>query len=90
MRVEWAWVWRDACTGDSGGPVTQAEILVGLVSFGHGCGRAQFPGVNTRVANYIVWINYKYGHYVTFWTLPNFPNFDCSGTPSNRVTLNQG
>ncbi|XP_026481294.1 trypsin-7-like [Ctenocephalides felis] len=41
---------KDSCQGDSGGPlVTEDEILVGIVSFGSGCG--QLPGVYTRIAS---------------------------------------
>jgi secreted trypsin-like serine protease len=47
---------RDSCQGDSGGPLfaymspKEPVVLVGVVSFGHGCGRARFPGVYTKVA----------------------------------------
>ena len=49
---------KDACQGDSGGPLvktngassTADDELVGIVSSGEGCGRADFPGVYTEVA----------------------------------------
>ena len=50
---------KDACQGDSGGPVIQNGVAVGLVSWGVGCGDARYPGVKTRVANYIDWIQSK-------------------------------
>ncbi|XP_050087791.1 serine protease persephone-like isoform X2 [Anopheles aquasalis] len=49
----------DTCQGDSGGPVQvmiEAKFrLIGVVSFGHSCG-SSLPGVLTRVAAYIDWI----------------------------------
>lgn len=51
----------DTCTGDSGGPI-QSEIdgrwtILGITSFGVGCAREEFPGVYTRVDNFLSWIN---------------------------------
>ena len=50
---------KDSCSGDSGGPIiagTSGSDLVGLVSWGIGCARAEFPGVYTRVGQFVTWI----------------------------------
>ncbi|KAM9262039.1 granzyme K-like [Morus bassanus] len=48
---------RDACKGDSGGPLICAGRYSGIVSFGKGCGKRGMPGVCTRLTEeYIVWL----------------------------------
>ncbi|MEV7192235.1 serine protease [Streptomyces sp. NPDC093510] len=47
----------DTCQGDSGGPMfrrdeTGAYIQVGIVSWGNGCARPQYPGVYTEVSTF--------------------------------------
>ena len=46
--------------GDSGsGMVCERSgvwYLTGVVSFGRGCGQAEYPGVNVRVQRYVTWI----------------------------------
>jgi secreted trypsin-like serine protease len=49
----------DTCQGDSGGPLVVRPahlppVLVGVVSWGLGCGR--FPGVYTRLENFRTWM----------------------------------
>ncbi|CAH1635913.1 unnamed protein product [Spodoptera littoralis] len=47
---------KDACQGDSGGPLYFSDILVGVVSWGHECANATYPGVSTAVSSYTDWI----------------------------------
>ncbi|KAG8580725.1 hypothetical protein GDO81_007398 [Engystomops pustulosus] len=58
---------QDACSGDSGGPMItnfgDTWFLVGLVSWGDGCGRLDNFGVYTKVNNYIHWIHHELTNY---------------------------
>lgn len=56
---------EDTCQGDSGGPLiaivendigTQKYTLIGVTSWGYGCGEVNKPGVYAEVADYINWI----------------------------------
>ncbi|TMW55638.1 hypothetical protein Poli38472_010520 [Pythium oligandrum] len=56
---------KDSCQGDSGGPLTvkagSDDALVGVVSWGNGCGLAGYPGVYASVPSAKAWIDATVG-----------------------------
>lgn len=54
---------KDACLGDSGGPIiiegndAVADVQVGVVSFGVGCANPDFPAIYARVSDQLWWID---------------------------------
>lgn len=62
---------RDACLGDSGGPMACHRpadgrwVLLGITSNGDGCGRPNRPGVYSQVAGFLTWIQEKISEEIT-------------------------
>ncbi|XP_076395060.1 vitellin-degrading protease isoform X1 [Megachile rotundata] len=51
---------KDSCKGDSGGPLVNINhTIIGITSWGSGCGESYSPGVYTDVIGLIDWIKHK-------------------------------
>ncbi|XP_072215372.1 granzyme K-like [Excalfactoria chinensis] len=66
---------RDACRGDSGGPLICGRKYSGIVSFGEKCGLGDKPGVYTQLTEiYIDWIKKTLSRNGEVWDRQDSPN----------------
>ena len=79
---------KDSCQGDSGGPIVirknNKHIQVGVVSWGEGCARENYPGVYARVSSAHGWIKQVVCGNEGMWnTNASF----CDGSNNNSPTM---
>ena len=71
---------KNSCRGDSGGPLIASDpmrngamSLIGVVSFGFGCGDPDYPGVYAEVSHFITWLNQQMPDLITCPAPPSTP-----------------
>lgn len=78
---------KGSCLGDDGGPLSINQVLLGVTSWGLGCGEPAQPHVYTRVARFRQWITACAGagcDRLTETTTTCVDGFtDCDGDPAN-------
>jgi hypothetical protein len=75
---------KDACAGDSGGPLVSGKgaggLLVGVVSWGTGCGLKAYPGVYSLTVHNRCWIERTIG-------LPTAPSAVATAESDGSLTI---
>ncbi|TLE13036.1 GlyGly-CTERM sorting domain-containing protein [Vibrio cholerae] len=92
-------VGKDSCNGDSGGPIffrnNRGYVQMGVVSWGDGCGRANKPGVYTKLSAFDTWLNdqqlglsYRQKQVLGIVRLGNYTQrFEFTNNSNNNINL---